>query len=96
MGEVRVPAAALWQAQTQRAVENFPISGTPIEPALVHALGEVGGFGGCNDLVPVERVDREADRVRDHEADHEDQQSLSGQAVRPREPHGAVTGSVKM
>ncbi len=41
MGEVRVPAAALWQAQTQRAVENFPISGTPIEPALIHALGEV-------------------------------------------------------
>lgn len=41
MGEVRVPAVALWQAQTQRAVENFPISGTPIEPALVHALGEV-------------------------------------------------------
>ncbi len=41
MGEVRVPADALWQAQTQRAVENFPISGTPIEPALVHALGEV-------------------------------------------------------
>ncbi|WP_202033151.1 class II fumarate hydratase [Nocardioides sp. WS12] len=41
MGEVRVPTAALWQAQTQRAVENFPISGTPIEPALIHALGEV-------------------------------------------------------
>lgn len=41
MGEVRVPAAALWRAQTQRAVENFPISGTPIEPALVHALGHV-------------------------------------------------------
>jgi len=41
MGEVRVPASALWKAQTQRAVENFPISGTPIEPALVHALGEV-------------------------------------------------------
>jgi len=41
MGEVQVPAAALWQAQTQRAVENFPISGTPIEPALIHALGEV-------------------------------------------------------
>ena len=29
MGEVRVPADALWRAQTQRAVENFPISGTP-------------------------------------------------------------------
>ncbi|GAA4116409.1 class II fumarate hydratase [Nocardioides fonticola] len=41
MGEVRVPATALWRAQTQRAVENFPISGTPIEPALVHAIGEV-------------------------------------------------------
>ena len=41
MGEVRVPADALWRAQTQRAVENFPISGTPIEPALVHAMGHV-------------------------------------------------------
>ena len=28
MGEVRVPAKALWRAQTQRAVENFPISGS--------------------------------------------------------------------
>ena len=34
MGEVKVPREALWRAQTQRAVENFPISGTPIEPAL--------------------------------------------------------------
>jgi len=41
MGEVRVPADALWAAQTQRAVENFPISGTPIEPALIHAIGHV-------------------------------------------------------
>ena len=31
MGEIKVPADALWSAQTQRAVENFPISGTPIE-----------------------------------------------------------------
>ncbi len=38
MGEVRVPADALWGAQTQRAVENFPISGRPIAAALVHAL----------------------------------------------------------
>ena len=38
MGEVRVPADAQWGAQTQRAVENFPISGRPIAPALVHAL----------------------------------------------------------
>jgi fumarate hydratase, class II len=38
MGEVRVPADAQWGAQTQRAVDNFPISGRPIGPALVHAL----------------------------------------------------------
>jgi len=41
MGEVRVPRDALWRAQTQRAVENFPISGTPIEPGLIHAIGHV-------------------------------------------------------
>jgi fumarate hydratase class II len=41
MGEVRVPAAALWRAQTQRAVENFPISGTTLEPRHVGALGLV-------------------------------------------------------
>ena len=41
MGEVRVPADALWRAQTQRAVDNFPISGTPLEPRLVRALALV-------------------------------------------------------
>jgi fumarate hydratase class II len=39
MGEVRVPAAALWRAQTQRAVENFPISGRPLERSQIRALG---------------------------------------------------------
>ena len=29
MGDVRVPIAAHWRAQTQRAVENFPLSGSP-------------------------------------------------------------------
>nr|WP_294693497.1 class II fumarate hydratase [uncultured Friedmanniella sp.] len=43
MGEVRVPARALWKAQTQRAVENFPISGVPIDPALIAALGLIKG-----------------------------------------------------
>ncbi|MFN8019105.1 MAG: class II fumarate hydratase [Acidimicrobiales bacterium] len=38
MGEVRVPASALWGAQTQRAVENFPISGRPIDRRLIRAL----------------------------------------------------------
>src|SRR5689334_5678102 len=41
MGEVRVPVNALWRAQTQRAVENFPISGTTLEPAHIHALALV-------------------------------------------------------
>jgi len=41
MGEVRVPAGAYYGAQTQRAVENFPISGWPLPPALIHAIGLV-------------------------------------------------------
>ncbi|MBV9291681.1 MAG: class II fumarate hydratase [Frankiales bacterium] len=41
MGEVRVPADALWRAQTQRAVENFPLSGTTIDAALISALGAI-------------------------------------------------------
>jgi len=49
LGEVRVPAAALWRAQTQRAVENFPISGTPLEPRHVHALALIkGAAAGVN------------------------------------------------
>ena len=43
MGEVRVPKAAKWQAQTQRAVENFPISGLPVERALIEALAAIKG-----------------------------------------------------
>ncbi|EWM14025.1 class II fumarate hydratase [Kutzneria sp. 744] len=39
MGEVRVPAEALWRAQTQRAVENFPISGRGLERSQIRALG---------------------------------------------------------
>ncbi|MGZ5368898.1 MAG: class II fumarate hydratase [Aeromicrobium sp.] len=41
MGEIKVPAKALWRAQTQRAVENFPISGTPIESAQIKALAQI-------------------------------------------------------
>jgi len=41
MGEVRVPVDALYGAQTQRAVENFPISGTGLEPAQIVALARV-------------------------------------------------------
>jgi fumarate hydratase, class II len=41
MGDVRVPADALWRAQTQRAVENFPLSGVTVDPALIAALGAI-------------------------------------------------------
>ena len=39
MGEVRVPASALYGAQTQRALDNFPISGLPMPRAIIRALG---------------------------------------------------------
>jgi fumarate hydratase class II len=39
MGELQVPADALWGAQTQRAVNNFPISGIPLPARFVRALG---------------------------------------------------------
>ena len=38
MGELQVPASALWGAQTQRAVNNFPISGLRMPPAFIRAL----------------------------------------------------------
>jgi fumarate hydratase class II len=41
MGEVRLPAQAYYGAQTQRAVETFPISGRPIPVELIRALGRV-------------------------------------------------------
>ena len=41
MGDVRVPAQAYYGAQTQRAVDNFPISGQPLPRRLIHALGLV-------------------------------------------------------
>ena len=41
MGEVRVPKNALYAAQTQRAVENFPISGAGLEPAQIVALARI-------------------------------------------------------
>ncbi|MCK1795978.1 class II fumarate hydratase [Streptomyces sp. XM4193] len=41
MGEVRVPADAKWRAQTQRAVENFPVSGQRLERAHIRALAQI-------------------------------------------------------
>jgi fumarate hydratase class II len=60
MGEVRVPADAKYAAQTQRAVENFPISGTTIDRSLVRALALVKGTAAevNASLRDVEVVDR--------------------------------------
>ena len=41
MGDVHVPANAYYGAQTQRAVDNFPISGWTLAPAMIHAMGRV-------------------------------------------------------
>src|SRR4051795_7084501 len=43
MGDVRVPAHAKWRAQTQRAVQNFPVSGQRIERRLIQALASIKG-----------------------------------------------------
>jgi fumarate hydratase, class II len=43
MGEVAVPVAALWGAQTQRAIENFPVSGEPLPRELIWALVSIKG-----------------------------------------------------
>ena len=41
MGELEVPADALYGAQTQRAVNNFPVSGQPMPPAFIHAIARI-------------------------------------------------------
>ena len=41
MGEVQVPANAYYGAQTQRAVDNFPISGEPLPVEMIRAMGTV-------------------------------------------------------
>ena len=43
MGEVKVPAEALYGAQTQRAVDNFPISGLQFPRSFIRALGMIKG-----------------------------------------------------
>ena len=41
MGELKVPLTALYAAQTQRAVENFPVSGLPLPPAFIRAVAQI-------------------------------------------------------
>jgi fumarate hydratase class II len=71
MGEVRVPATARWGAQTQRAVDNFPISGLTIEPRLIRALALVKGHAALVNMTlrDVPQVDRRIGRAIAEAAD---------------------------
>jgi fumarate hydratase class II len=61
MGEVRVPLDAKWRAQTQRAVENFPISGRPIERELIGALASIKG---CSAVLRAEAGRLDTDKAK--------------------------------
>ncbi|PAY22024.1 aspartate ammonia-lyase [Dietzia natronolimnaea] len=76
MGEVRVPVDALWRAQTQRAVENFPVSGSGLERAQIRALGllksacaTVNGRLGLLEQTKVDAIVSAAGRIADGEVD---------------------------
>jgi len=76
MGEMQVPADAYYGASTQRAVENFPISGQPIPPALVRALGLIKAAAatvnhgkGILDDEQFRAVSQAATEVADHSHD---------------------------
>ena len=70
MGEVRVPRDALYAAQTQRAVENFPISGDALDPAQIVALARIKKAAalankelGTLDSTIADAIARAADRI---------------------------------
>ncbi|HEX3931376.1 MAG TPA: class II fumarate hydratase [Nocardioides sp.] len=78
MGDVEVPVEALWRAQTQRAVQNFPISGQPLPAALVHALARIKGAAARTNadlgVITVEQRDAVVAAVAEIVAgDHDDQ-----------------------
>ncbi|HVL49693.1 MAG TPA: class II fumarate hydratase [Candidatus Thermoplasmatota archaeon] len=76
LGEMKVPKDALWGAQTQRAVENFPVSGQPMPADFVHAMGLVKlaaarvnrGLGRL-DAKAAEAIERAAREVADGKLD---------------------------
>ncbi len=69
MGEVEVPAEALWGAQTQRAVENFPVSGERLGRDMIGALGSIKGVAArVNAELGVIDADM-ADAIHDAAAD---------------------------
>jgi fumarate hydratase, class II len=78
MGEVKVPADALWRAQTQRAIENFPISGTTLEPRHIHALAAIKAAAATVNTALEVISPEQASAIRDAAAvvmsgDHDDQ-----------------------
>lgn len=61
MGELKVPEDALWGAQTQRAVDNFPISGIPLPRPFIAALGLVKwAAAGANSELGLMKPDKAA------------------------------------
>ncbi|HEX2027823.1 MAG TPA: class II fumarate hydratase [Nitriliruptorales bacterium] len=78
MGTVRLPADALWGASTQRAVDNFPVSGRGVPPEVVHALAllkwaaaTANEEAGLVEPAPAGAIRQAADEVLD--GDHDDQ-----------------------
>src|SRR3569833_312244 len=76
MGEVRLLSWAKWRAQTQRAVENFPISGQRLDRAQIAALARikaaaarVNAAHGVHDPKMADALDRSAQAVADGEYD---------------------------
>jgi len=76
MGEVEVPASALYQAQTQRAINNFPISGLRLPRDLIRSLGlikkacaEVNAELGLLDSHRSQAIQQAADKVISGEVD---------------------------
>ncbi|WP_448853394.1 class II fumarate hydratase [Corynebacterium frankenforstense] len=78
MGEVKVPVDALWRAQTQRAVQNFPVSGRGLEATQIRALGllkaacaEVNKASGALDAEKADAIIAAAREIAENE--HDDQ-----------------------
>jgi fumarate hydratase class II len=78
MGEMHVPIDAYYGASTQRAVENFPVSGEPLPPSFLHALGlvklaaaRVNRALGMIDAAKADAIERAAREVADGKFDRE-------------------------
>ena len=66
MGEMSVPSTALYGASTQRAVLNFPVSGRPVPPSVIHAFGLLKR--ACAEAnMELKKLDRKRGRLTDSE-----------------------------